>query len=235
MLQAWQPLWQRQLHTRYGWQKVSGPLSALIQYLQDLGVDGQEPLCWKWAGHTLDIAIEDPCLLGKVRAFLAQVVAAWRTKRFSQAQSASGAEDGVDWTVARRLLRADKLPARRSSYKMVFRDCPFVSGVANGTLRSTCCTTARNFQALNPRLNGCWIIAPRSRMIAYGNEGCCLSDTSKAQQSMLYFEMASLLKKSRHGADLCTRRMPQEGVTPKTPGYGTLAGRSLRPFTGRKG
>ena len=72
MLQAWQPLWQRQLHTRYGWQKVSGPLSALIQYLQDLGVDGQDPLCWKWAGHTLDIAIEDPCLLGKVRAFLAQ-------------------------------------------------------------------------------------------------------------------------------------------------------------------
>ena len=121
MLQAWQPLWQRQLHTRYGWQKVSGPLSALIQYLQDLGVDGQDPLCWKWAGHTLDIAIEDPCLLGKVRAFLAQVVAAWRTKRFSQAQSASGAEDGVDWTVARRLLRADKLPARRSSYKMVFQ------------------------------------------------------------------------------------------------------------------
>ena len=121
MLQAWQPLWQRQLHTRYGWQKVSGPLSALIQYLQDLGVDGQDPLCWKWAGHTLDIAIEDPCLLGKVRAFLAQVVAAWRTKRFSQAQSASGAENGVDWTAARRLLRADRLPARRSSYKMVFQ------------------------------------------------------------------------------------------------------------------
>ena len=27
----------------------------------------------------------------------------------------------MDWTVARRLLRADKLPARRSSYKMVFQ------------------------------------------------------------------------------------------------------------------
>ncbi|OLQ04145.1 hypothetical protein AK812_SmicGene12815 [Symbiodinium microadriaticum] len=121
MLQAWQPLWQRQLHTRYGWQKVSGPLSALIQYLQDLGVDGQEPLCWKWDGHTLDIAIDDPCLLGKVRAFLAKVVAAWRARRFSKAQSASGAEEGVDWTVARRLLRADKLPVRRSSYKMVFQ------------------------------------------------------------------------------------------------------------------
>ena len=121
MLQAWQPLWQRQLHTRYGWQKVSGPLSALIQYLQDLGVDGQEPLCWKWDGHTLDIDIEDPCLLGKVRAFLAKVVAAWRARRFSKAQSASGAEEGVDWTVARRLLRAEKLPVRRSSYKMVFQ------------------------------------------------------------------------------------------------------------------
>ena len=118
---AWQPLWQRQLHTRYGWQKVSGPLSALIQYLQDLGVDGQEPLCWKWDGHTLDIDIEDPCLLGKVRAFLAKVVAAWRARRFSKAQSASGAEEGVDWTVARRLLRAEKLPVRRSSYKMVFQ------------------------------------------------------------------------------------------------------------------
>ena len=84
MLQAWQPLWQRQLHTRYGWQKVSGPLSALIQYLQDLGVDGQDPLCWKWAGNTLDIAIEDPCLLGKVCAFLAKVVAAWRGQTVQQ-------------------------------------------------------------------------------------------------------------------------------------------------------
>ncbi|CAE7852982.1 unnamed protein product [Symbiodinium sp. KB8] len=120
MLQAWRPLWQRQSQTRYGWQKVSGPVSAL-QYLQDLDVDGQDPLCWKWAGQTLELSTEDPCLQGKVRAVLAQVVAAWRAKRFSKAQSATGAEEGVDWSLARRLLRAGQLPKRRSSFQMGFQ------------------------------------------------------------------------------------------------------------------
>ncbi|CAE7942601.1 unnamed protein product [Symbiodinium necroappetens] len=99
MLQAWRPLWQRQSQTRYGWQKVSGPL----QYLQDLDVDAQDPLCWKWEDQTLELSTDDPCLQGKVRAFMAQVVAAWRTRRFSKAQSAAGAEGGVDWAVARML------------------------------------------------------------------------------------------------------------------------------------
>ena len=63
------------------------------------------------------------------------------------------------------------------------RDCPSVSGVANATLRSTCCMTAINCQAQNPRLNGCWIIAPRSRTNAYGSEECCPRNTSTAMQS----------------------------------------------------
>ena len=227
MLQAWQPLWQSQLHTRYGWQKVSGPLSALIQYLQDLGVDGQEPLCWKWDGHTLDIDIEDPCLLGRSAPF-------WR--RWWQLGGPDGSARPSlhrvlkkgwtgQWRVVcfvQRNCRCAGPPTRWCSKAFTFmkgtRDCPSASGVANATLRSTCCMTAINCQAQNPRLNGCWIIAPRSRMTAYGSEECCPRNTSTAMQSMSCIVTAFLPRTTQRGDVLCTRRTPQEDVILKTPG-----------------
>ena len=216
MLQAWRPLWQRQSQTRYGWQKVSGPVSAL-QYLQDLDVDGQDPLCWKWAGQTLELSTEDPCLQGKVRAVLAQVVAAWRAKRFSKAQSATGAEEGVDWSLARRLLRAGQLPKRRSSFQMGFQGLHLHEGNSGLPFCQWCGkrNTPQHLLYECEKLPGAkpapkWLLDYRSKV----------PDQCLWQRGMLprRYVQSTVLRTGRRGVNLCTRRTLQEGVTPKTRG-----------------
>ena len=113
----WSVTWQKLATAKRRWALVKGPVAALIAYLQDLGVDAVDPLCWKCPAHSLhghglwcfpgDVVSLEPRLssLHSGVEGLTRLLRHAACRRLVGQDGGEGLDSGVDWTVPRRLLR----------------------------------------------------------------------------------------------------------------------------------
>ena len=83
----------------------------MCQYCLDLGIDASEPLLWKYNDRQLRIDLSGPTCLHKIKNFLSIAVGDFRVAKFSTSTT-EGANDGVDWTIPRRLLKSPRTKSR---------------------------------------------------------------------------------------------------------------------------
>ena len=114
-------MWHRLHKALHGWRIVTGPLAALCQYLQDLGIDAENPEVWKQGDNALHIDITNVALVNRIQAFLSDVIEKQRSIALASASSAQGAEQGVDLTVPRHLLSSGRTGQNRHAYHAVLQ------------------------------------------------------------------------------------------------------------------
>ena len=100
---TWRVVWKRLEAAKHGWSVVTGPISAMCQYLRDLQVDGHDPSRWVFEERALEIKPSEVSVVCQTSSFLTDII---KTQRLGSASSAAGAGGGVDWTVPRRLLKS---------------------------------------------------------------------------------------------------------------------------------
>ena len=99
---TWQVLWSR-LRDRERWKRVTGPIGALVAYLHDHNVDASDMYEWK---HKKEVVqpFRQASSLHAVAAFLRRVTVEARRKRISLQDNAQQLQQGIDWTVPRKIL-----------------------------------------------------------------------------------------------------------------------------------
>ena len=125
---TWRVAWHRQQAAVHGWKCVAGPVAAMIQYCLDLNIDVSDPLRWVHGSGVLSLDVTDPGLFLSVRRFLTKVVALERAARFGAVQTANGAQEGVDWSVHRKLLKVAKTPSPKWAFHAVWQGRVLHSG-----------------------------------------------------------------------------------------------------------
>ncbi|CAE7214837.1 unnamed protein product [Symbiodinium sp. CCMP2592] len=134
---TWKVAWARQEAAVHGWKCVAGPVAAMVQYCIDLRINVSDPLRWVHSSGVLLLDVANPALFLSVRRFLTQVVALERTLRFGAVPTAHGAQQGVDWSVHRKLLKASKPSSPRWAFHAVWQGRTLHSG--NGGLTHCSC------------------------------------------------------------------------------------------------
>ena len=118
---TWRVVWKRLEAAKHGWSVVTGPISAMCQYLRDLQVDGHDPSRWVFEERVLEIKPYEVSVVCQTSSFLTDIIKTQRSRRMGSASSAAGAGGGVDWTVPRRLLKSVRTKTTRYAYRAVFQ------------------------------------------------------------------------------------------------------------------
>ncbi|CAE7233951.1 unnamed protein product [Symbiodinium natans] len=118
---TWRVVWKRLEAAKHGWSVVTGPISAMCQYLRDLQVDGHDPSRWVFEERVLEIKPSEVSVVCQTSSFLTDIIKTQRSRRMGSASSAAGAGGGVDWTVPRRLLKSVRTKTTRYAYRAVFQ------------------------------------------------------------------------------------------------------------------
>ena len=121
LARTWKVAWIRQEAAIHGWKCVAGPVAAMVQYCLDLRINVSDPLRWVHSSGILLLDVTNPGLFLSVRRFLTNVVALERAARFSAVATAQGAQEGVDWSVHRKLLKASGTPSPRWAFHAVWQ------------------------------------------------------------------------------------------------------------------
>ncbi|CAE7606948.1 unnamed protein product [Symbiodinium sp. CCMP2592] len=121
LARTWKVAWTRQEAAVHGWKCVAGPVAAMVQYCIDLRINVSDPLRWVHSSGVLLLDVTNPGLFLSVRRFLTQVVALERASRFGAVLTAQGAQQGVDWSVHRKLLKVSKLSSPRWAFHAVWQ------------------------------------------------------------------------------------------------------------------
>ena len=103
LTKAWRALQQSLSEARWPWQKVTGPLGAMVTYLKELGWEAQGPQHWSIRGQTFDVASAEG--LHAVVWHLKNVV---QQQRWAAVAATPGAEDavnGIDWQAANKAVK----------------------------------------------------------------------------------------------------------------------------------
>ena len=114
---TWRVVWKRLEAAKHGWSVVTGPISAMCQYLRDLQVDGHDPSRWVFEERVLEIKPSEVSVVCQTSSFLTDIIKTQRSRRMGSA----GAGGGVDWTVPRRLLKSVRTKTTRYAYRAVFQ------------------------------------------------------------------------------------------------------------------
>ena len=118
---TWRVVWKRLEAAKHGWSVVTGPISAMCQYLRDLQVDGHDPSRWVFEERVLEIKPSEVSVVCQTSSFLMDIIKTQRSRRIGSTSSAAGAAGGVDWTVPRRLLKSVRAKTTRYAYRAVFQ------------------------------------------------------------------------------------------------------------------
>ena len=121
LARTWKVAWTRQEAAVHGWKCVAGPVAAMIQYCLDLRINVSDPLRWVHSSGVLLLDVTNPGLFLSVRRFLTNVVALERAARFGAVATAQGAQEGVDWSVHRKLLKASGPLSPRWAFHAVWQ------------------------------------------------------------------------------------------------------------------
>ena len=100
---AWVSLWLRLLEVPHPWKRVTGPLSATLAYLLELGVEAASPSCWKHGLSTLHVQWDCLDACRKVWQWVYPIWEQARNTRIASLAGCSCLEHGIDTKVPRRL------------------------------------------------------------------------------------------------------------------------------------
>ena len=103
LTKAWQSLQLSLSETRWPWQKVTGPLGAMVTYLKELGWEAQGPRHWSISGRTYDVASAEG-----LHAVVWHLKNAIQQQRWTAVAATPGAEDavnGIDWQAANKAVK----------------------------------------------------------------------------------------------------------------------------------
>ena len=102
---AWVSLWLRLLEVPHPWKRVTGPLSATLAYLLELGVEAASPSCWKHGLSTLHVQWDCLDACRKVWQWVYPIWEQVRNTRVASLAGCSCLEHGIDTKVPRRLMQ----------------------------------------------------------------------------------------------------------------------------------
>ena len=132
---TWQVLWSR-LGDQRRWARVTGPLGAMVAYLKDYGIEAPEWNHWPIRGKTpvgIHVNPDLPWQTFRAEAALRGQIRKARNRALSQQTSCSLLEEGVDWTVPRRLVHKHKSrPDRLTGMRAVWQGA-VLRGTRSGT------------------------------------------------------------------------------------------------------
>ena len=76
---TWRVVWKRLEAAKHGWSVVTGPISAMCQYLRDLQVDGHEPSRWVFEERVLEIKPSEVSVVCQTSSFLMDIIKTQRS------------------------------------------------------------------------------------------------------------------------------------------------------------
>ena len=108
----WEATWKRLSKSQHRWKLAAGPIAAMPYYLRDMGYIADN--MWQWTRPQDTIQVEwgscDPSKSVEMQLHRALVHDRWR--RVASQEDAEGAEKGLDWTVAKGMLKKAQLLLR---------------------------------------------------------------------------------------------------------------------------
>ena len=102
---TWEVTWNKLTRSKQRWSVAAGPIAAMQCYLADMGFDAHSMSEWTRPGCTIALPWGQP---GGGQTTGKQLHAALlqdRWQRIAAQEDAQGASDGLDWTVARKMLK----------------------------------------------------------------------------------------------------------------------------------
>ena len=102
---TWLGLWHHLSSSPSAWKRVSGPVSATIAYLLDLGVVCEKPDLWQHPAGDLHLRWSCKDAARAAWAWVEKLLRAKRLERISSQEGCFSLRQGVDFTVPRQLAR----------------------------------------------------------------------------------------------------------------------------------
>ena len=100
---AWPMIQARLEASPHPWKIVAGPISAMMQYCRDLGWGIDDPKFWQVQGQVISLDF-NPFLCYDLQRRVRDSVKHSRLQSISLQPGGHGAQDGLDWTIHRRLV-----------------------------------------------------------------------------------------------------------------------------------
>ena len=102
---TWAASWARLSNSKRRWGLAAGPIAAMQCYLMDLGFQAPDMSVWRRGDFVIRLNWGDPSTRTHVSDRLRMVMCKDRWHRVASQESASGVEQGIDWTIPRKLLK----------------------------------------------------------------------------------------------------------------------------------
>ena len=119
---TWAVSWHKLSRSPHRWKLAAGPIGAMQCYLMDMGFEAPTMDEWKRPGTNINLAWGSSQVGKEVREQLNQAMLADRWHRISCQESAAGTDEGIDWTVPRKMLKESvKHPFQHAGLRMLFQ------------------------------------------------------------------------------------------------------------------
>ena len=119
---TWAVSWAKISRSPQRWTVASGPIGAMQCYLKDLGFDAPTMDVWKRPDGDIVLNWGSPNTGREVSSLLQKALLTDRWERIALQESADGTQEGIDWTVPRKLLKESaKKPLVQSGLRMLFQ------------------------------------------------------------------------------------------------------------------
>ena len=119
---TWAVSWSKLVRSKQRWCAAAGPIASMQCYLLDMGFDASSMDVWERPGRVISLEWGDPSAGLRVSQQLREALLDDRWERISNQEEAKGVEKGIDWTIARRMLKnSAKKPLVASGLRMLWQ------------------------------------------------------------------------------------------------------------------
>ena len=136
---TWRSLWHHLQQAPSPWKRVTGPVSATIAYLMDLGVDATESRTWRHNQGALYLDWCSPDVTRSVWQWLVQILRAQQYLRISHQDGCTQLAQGIDCTVPRKLAKRSHLHKNTRTGLMAVWQGSLPGATKHGWCRSCRC------------------------------------------------------------------------------------------------
>ena len=136
---TWRSLWHHLQQAPSHWKRVTGPVSATIAYLMDLGVDATESRTWRHNQGALYLDWCSPDVTRSVWQWLVQILRAQQCLRISHQDGCTQLAQGIDCTVPRKLAKRSHLHKNTRAGLMAVWQGSLPGATKHGWCRSCRC------------------------------------------------------------------------------------------------
>ncbi len=140
---TWQVLWGR-LQGKHRWKRVTGPLGAMVCYFKDLGIDASDPQKWQYSSpgngtrEQVHLSFEEPSSAFEGRLVLLQAIQDSRMQVLAKQLQCPAAQWGLDFTVAKNLLKRFKGKPKATFLKSIWQGCFNIATSQGGYICGLC-------------------------------------------------------------------------------------------------